>query len=139
MGKKNCCEILFQGSLKTLEGEEDMADETVESLAIKFGMILEYLKEIKGSLSELPCDDLGKDVAENAFEIKHLKEAVAELKKEKDEEIYPRLRKAENRVTTLVEQNKGQDAWSAKAWVLILLGIQSVCAVVVYFLTRGGS
>ena len=58
---------------------------------------------------------------------------------EKDKEIYPRLRVVEDKVTTLIQQNKGQDAWSAKIWVFIMLGIQLVFGVALYFLTRGGS
>lgn len=121
MGKKICCETFFQVGLKTLEGEEEMADETVESLSIKFGMILEYLKDIKGSLSELPCDDLGKEVSENGFEIKHLKEDYSEVRKELNEEVYSRLRKVEGKVIKLSQQNEGQDAWSNKIWAMIIL------------------
>ena len=132
MGPKKCCEIFFQSGKE----EKGMADETIESLAIKFGVILEYLKEIKGNLSELPCDDLGKDVALNAFEVKHLKEAVAELKKEKDDEIYPRLRKAENRLATLTQENKGQAFLSDKMWGLLGLMLGAGASALIYFLTR---
>ena len=105
-----------------------MADETVESLAIKFGMILNYLEEIKQRLNDFPCDELAKEIAENKFEIKHLKESVAKLEKEKDEEIYPRLRKAEESGTIKIK------------WVItvILSGIISAgFAIMVYRMTRG--
>lgn len=124
MGQKKCCEIFFQNSKK----EKDMADETVESLAIKFGMILNYLEEIKQRLNDFPCDELAKEIAENKFEIKHLKESVAKLEKEKDEEIYPRLRKAEESGTIKIK------------WVItvILSGIISAgFAIMVYRMTRG--
>ena len=132
---KKSCETLFQKALGGDKGEE-VADESVESLSIKFGMILEYLKEIKNSLNDLPCDDLGKDVAENAFEIKHLKEGAIGTRRELDKEIYVRLREVETKATRLTEQNKGQDAWSAKIWVFIMLGIQMVFGIATYFLTR---
>ena len=125
---KKSCETFFQKALRDDEGGE-VADESVESLSIKFGMILEFLKEIKGSLNDLPCDALGKDVAENAFEIKHLKEIVAEIKKEKDEEIYPRLRKVEEGGTIKIK------------WIItvILSGVISAgFAIMVYRMTRGG-
>lgn len=124
---KKSCETFFQEAMRGNEGE-DVAPETVESLSIKFGMILEYLKEIKNSLNDLPCDDLGKEVAENAFEIKHLKETVAEIKKEKDEEIYPRLRKVEEGGTIKIK------------WIItvILSGVISAgFAIMVYRMTRG--
>ena len=127
MAEKKC--ILFQRSLNSLGSRGGcMADETVESLTIKFGMILEYLKEIKGSLNDLPCDDLGKDVAENSFEIKYLKELVGELKKEKDDEIYPRLRKVEESGTIKIK------------WIItvVLSGIMSAgFAIMAYKMTRG--
>ncbi len=43
--------------------------------------------------------------------------------KEKDEEIYPRLRKVETNTARLQEQNKGQDAWSGKVWAMIMIFI----------------
>ena len=116
---KKSCETFFQEAMRGNEGE-DVAPETIESLSIKFGMILEYLKEIKNSLNDLPCDDLGKDVAENAFEIKHLKAATLGTRRELDKEIYLRLRSVETTATKLTEQNKGQDAISSRTWVIIM-------------------
>lgn len=136
--KKEKGNILFQHPVHNLGEKEGttMTPETLESLAIKFGLILDYLKEIKEHLSDLPCKDHDGKIAENKFALEYLKDAVAELKKEKDEEIYPRLRKAETQVTTLIQQNKGQDDWSAKIWVFILLGIQALSGMIVYFVTR---
>ena len=139
MDEKKKRNILFQHPVHNLgkKGGAAMTPETLESLAIKFGLILDYLKEIKEHLSDLPCKDHDSKIAENKFALEYLKDAVAELKKEKDEEIYPRIRTAETHITTLIQQNKGQDAWSAKVWVLILLGIQTVAGIVAYFMTRG--
>lgn len=137
---KKDCEVYFQRAIKNLDKKKrgaKMGAETLESLTIKFEMILDHLKDIKEYLNDLPCKDHDSDIQENKFEIKHLKAAVAELKKEKDEEIYPRLRKAENKVATLIQQNKGQDDWSAKVWVFILLAIQTIAGIAAYFLTRG--
>jgi len=115
-----------------------MTPETLESLSIKFPIILDRLEEIKEILSDLPCKDHDSQIQENKFNINHLKEGFAEIKKEKDDEIYPRLRKAETRVATLIEQNRGQDAWSSKIWVFIMLGILTVKEIAVYYLkTRG--
>ncbi|MCK5605741.1 hypothetical protein KAR91_27850 [Candidatus Pacearchaeota archaeon] len=135
---KKTCETFFQKALRGDEGKE-VGSETVESLSIKFGMILEYLKEIKGVLGELPCDDLGRAVAENTFEIKYLKEQLAEVKKELNEEIYTRLRAVEGKTIKLTEQNVGQNDWSGKMWALIVLGINSAFMIAIYFMTRGVS
>lgn len=137
---KNNCEVFFQRALKNLDKKKrgvSMGAETLESLTIKFEMILDHLKDIKEHLNDLPCKDHDSDIQENKFEIKHLKAAVVELKKEKDEEIYPRLRKAETKVATLIQQNKGQDEWSAKVWVFIMLGIMMIKEFAMYMLTRG--
>lgn len=130
---KKTCEIFFQKALRGDEGKE-VGSETVESLSIKFGMILEYLKEIKGALGELPCDDLGGAVAESKFEIKYLKEQLAEVKKELNEEIYVRLRAVEGKAIKLTQQNEGQDAWSGKVWAIILIFITMAFNLLGWFL-----
>ncbi len=130
---KKSCETFFQKALRGDEGGE-VGGETVESLTIRFGVILEYLKEIKGVLGELPCDDLGGAVAENKFEIKYLKEQQAELKKELNEEIYARLRAVEGKAIRLTQQNEGQDEWSGKVWAIILIFITMAFNLLGWFL-----
>ena len=134
--KKEKGNILFQHPVHNLgkKGGTTMTPETLESLAIKFGLILDYLKEIKEHLSDLPCKDHDSKIAENKFALEYLKDAVAELKKEKDEEIYPRLRKVETNTARLQEQNKGQDAWSGKVWALIMLIVTVALNALSWFL-----
>ena len=56
MGPRKGCETFFQKAIKNSEGK-DMPPETIESLSIKFGLILDRLEEIKAGLGELPCYD----------------------------------------------------------------------------------
>jgi hypothetical protein len=116
-----------------------MAPETLESLSIKFEMILEFLRRIEDHINDLPCKDHDGQIQENKFHIDRLREDYNEIKKELNEEIYSRLRKVENSTTRLQEQNKGQDAWSGKVWAIIMMGINSVILIAVYFMTRGPS
>ena len=133
------CNILFQHSKNLGKKGKDMAPETLESLSIKFEMILEFLRRIEEHINDLPCKDHDGQIQENKFHIERLREDYTELKKELNEEIYPRLRKVEGKIIKLAQQNEGQDAWSAKIWVMIMLGIQSVFGIALYFLTRGAS
>ena len=130
------CDTFFQRPLTGNKGE-DMAPETLESLPIKFEMILEFLRRIEEHINDLPCKDHDGQIQENKFHVERLREDYAELIKEKNEEIYPRIRKVEGKVIKLTQQNEGQDAWSGKVWALIMLGLNSVFLVAMYFLTRG--
>lgn len=138
MGPRKGCETFFQKAIKNSEGK-DMPPETIESLSIKFGLILDRLEEIKEGLGDLPCQDHESRIAKLEIQFVTIEKRFDKFELEKDKEIYPRLRVVEDKVTTLIQQNKGQDAWSAKIWVFIMLGIQLVFGVALYFLTRGGS
>ena len=137
-GKK--CDILFQHSAGNLgkKGKvKDMAPETLESLSIKFEMILDFLKRIEEHINDLPCKDHDGQIQENKFHVDRLREDYIEIKKELNEEIYSRLRKVEGKAIKLAEQNVGQNAWSGKMWALIVLGINSIFLIAIYFITRG--
>lgn len=137
MGSKKPCEIFFQRGIENLRKEEDMAPETIESLSIKFVLILERLEEIKEVLGNLPCQDHESRIAKLEIQFQMLDNQATKNEDDKNKEIYPRLRELETSMATVTEQNKGQDAWSGKIWALILMGINAVYIVVIYFITRG--
>lgn len=131
------CNILFQHSKNLGKKGKDMAPETLESLSIKFEMILEFLRRIEEHINDLPCKDHDGQIQENKFNVDRLKEDYIEIKKELNEEIYSRLRKVEGKTIKLAQQNEGQDAWSGKQWTLITLAINAVLWIAMYFVTRG--
>lgn len=89
--------------------------------------------KIETVLSALPCGTNGEKLVELKYQYEALKESSEKFEKEKNEEFYPRLRDTETSIATLTEQNKGQDAWSAKVWAIILIVITVISNTLSWF------
>lgn len=110
--------------------------DVAEIIGLKIEPIEKSIIRIEKRLDEMPCQDLMKQVIRVEIQIENLEKLRTEDKKDIDT-LYGMSRTFETDIATLKEQNKGQDAWSAKVWVFILLGIQTLAAIVTYFITRG--
>ena len=51
--------------------------------------------------------------------------------------LYGISREHDKKLATLAEQNDGQDKTSAKSWTFIMMGINAVFLIAIYFITRG--
>jgi len=110
--------------------------EVGEIVTDKIAPIVSAVARIEKRLDEMPCQDLMEKVIRLIINHENIEKLRSADKKDIDV-LYGMSRTAETEIATLKEQNKGQDAWSAKVWVFILIGIQSVCGVAIYFITRG--
>lgn len=99
---------------------EDAVAAGVAPLITSMGYIETAISEMKETLKHPPCQYHGDKITRLEMEFSALKESSEKFEEEKNKEIYPRLRAVETDIATLTQQNKGQDEWSAKTWVIIM-------------------
>ena len=110
--------------------------EVKEVVVNEIAPIVEIISRIEKRLDEMPCQEIMRKNIRLEVTMENMEKLRAADKVDIDK-LYKASREASDAIATLKEQNKGQDAWSAKIWVFILLAIQTVIGVAAYFITRG--
>ena len=94
------------------------------------------INEVKGTFTDLPCQASVEKIIRAEMRIESLEKLAEKCEKEKNEEVYPRLRDCETGIATLTQQNKDQDGWSVKTWGILMMVVQSLIGIGIYLLVR---
>lgn len=94
------------------------------------------IARIEKHLDEMPCQALMERIIRLEINHENLEKLRSTDKKDIDT-LYGMSRVSETEIATLKEQNKGQDNTSSKTWTFILMGINFIFMLAMYFLTRG--
>jgi len=109
--------------------------EVAEAVTDKIAPLIDSIARIEHQLDSMPCQDIMRKSIRLEVNLENL-QRLRDTDKIDIDKLYKASRVAADTLATLKEQNKGQDAWSAKVWVFILLGIQTVIGISAYFITR---
>ena len=117
---------------KTMCTKADIAEVVTDKIA----PLVASIDRIEGQLEKMPCQDIMKKNIRLEVNVENL-EKLRNADKLDIDKLYKASREASDMIATLKEQNKGQDNISGKMWFFIMLGINSVFMIAMYFLTRG--
>jgi len=109
--------------------------EVAEVVTDKIAPLIDSIARIEHQLESMPCQEIMRKNIRIEVNLENLQK-LRDADKIDIDKLYKASRIAADTMATLKEQNKGQDAWSAKIWVFILLGIQALSGMIVYFVTR---
>lgn len=110
--------------------------EVAEVVADKILPIEKSISRIEKRLDAMPCQEIMKKNIRLEINQENAEKLRVTDRKDIDT-LWGIIRTQDQDIATLKQQNIGQDAWSAKVWVFILLGIQTLSGITIYFLTRG--
>lgn len=116
------------------EVEEAMSSK-MKPLESEISHVKEAIAEVKGFLQKMPCQKLMERVLRVEINQENLEKNRKQDKIDIDK-LYGMSRDAETGLATLTEQNVGQDKTSAKTWLFIMMGINFVFMIAMYFITR---
>jgi len=143
--RKTCC-ILYQDQVngrskltdkKTKGGLSELEIAVaIEAMSGAVHSIEKTLSRIEAKFDQLPCDEhterivsLEKDSDSHSAQIAEQRGHI--------EKIYKITREQDRDISTLRQENKGQENLSGKLWGLIGTGLGAGASLIVYFLTRG--
>lgn len=105
----------------------------ISPIASDVKYISRSVDELRKNLSELPCSKINEDLIRLQVKVESIQDTRKTDKKDIDT-LYRMNRDNENRIATLTEQNKGQDAGSARIWTIIMVVITVAFNIVGYLL-----
>ena len=119
----------------TKEEVREVVKAEIAPLKTLFQCMEMAIGEVKSSLINLPCNALSEKIIRMDVNLEATRREVGKLESDRDQ-LFELHRENSKNIATLIEHNEGQDAFSAKTWTLILLGINFVYGIALYFLTR---